>query len=91
MRIRTVGDVDARSAAAAYWLAARLATRGLTRRLRARLPRALMVLLALLAVALIDAGIASIFPPAGLIAAGVSLLGILTFNPAHVRKVTWPR
>jgi hypothetical protein len=50
-----------------------------------------MLVLGLAAVALIVAGIAMIFLPAGFIAGGIALLGILTFNPATVRKLTWPR
>jgi hypothetical protein len=58
---------------------------------RRRGPATLMLAIALLAVGLIVAGIAMIFAPAGYIAAGLALLAILTFNPATVRKLTWPR
>jgi hypothetical protein len=59
--------------------------------LRRRLPPLVMVTLALLALALVVVVVAMIFVPAGLIVAGLALLGILTFNPATVRKITWPR
>lgn len=59
--------------------------------LRTRGVIVVMLALGLAAVALIVAGISMIFLPAGLIASGLALFGILTFNPATVRKLTWPR
>lgn len=44
-----------------------------------------------LAIALIVGGIALVFVPAGMVVAGLVLLGILTFDPANARRVTWPR
>lgn len=41
--------------------------------------------------ALIVGGIALLSIPAGMIAAGVAGLGVLTFDPAKARRVTWPR
>lgn len=51
----------------------------------------LALAVAVLAMVLIVAGIALIFPPAALIAAGVALIGLLTFDPTHARRLTWPR
>jgi hypothetical protein len=49
------------------------------------------LLVAAIALTLIVVGIAQIFLPAGLIATGVSLFAGLFFDPAAVRKLTWPR
>jgi hypothetical protein len=66
-------------------------SRVVLRTLGRRTPPLASALLGLLAVGSIVAGIAMIFVPAGFIAGGLALLGILTFNPATVRKITWPR
>jgi hypothetical protein len=44
-----------------------------------------------LALALIVIGIGLVFVPAGMVAAGLALLAMLTFDPAKVGRVTWPR
>lgn len=36
-------------------------------------------------------GIALIYPPAAVIAVGVALLALLTFDPDAARRLTWPR
>lgn len=51
----------------------------------------LTVAVTLAALGCIVAGIALIYPPAGLIATGVALIAALTFDPSAARKVTWPR
>lgn len=62
-------------------------------RKRPPVPRRLLatVASAFVALALIVVGIALIYPPAGMVAAGVALLALLTFNPNKVGRVTWPR
>lgn len=40
---------------------------------------------------LIVGGIALISLPLGMIAAGVALIGVLTFDPVKAGRVTWPR
>jgi hypothetical protein len=60
-------------------------------RLRQGLRPALTLGLALVGFALVILGVAQIYPPAALIVAGFCLLGVLTFDPRHVRKLTWPR
>ena len=42
-------------------------------------------------VALFVAGIALIYPPAGLIAGSLGLLALLTFDIDKVGRLTWPR
>jgi hypothetical protein len=51
------------------------------------------VTVALFVVALlcIVGGLALLSPPVGLVAAGVTLLALLTFDPAKARRLTWPR
>jgi hypothetical protein len=63
----------------------------LLRELRRRGPALFTLLIALAGLALIVVGIALIFLPAGLIATGLALFAGLTFDPAGVRKLTWPR
>lgn len=41
--------------------------------------------------ALVVAGIALIYAPAGLIAGGIAVIGVATFDPSYARKLTWPR
>jgi hypothetical protein len=53
--------------------------------------RVLVLLTVFAGLGLIVAGIALIFVPAGLIATGLALFAALTFDPASVRKLTWPR
>jgi hypothetical protein len=53
--------------------------------------RLLALILLVVSLALIVGGIALIYPPAGLIAAGLALLAGLTFDPAAARRLTWPR
>lgn len=62
-------------------------------RARLQLPwRGLLSLsIAVAGLACIVAGIAWIYPPAGLIATGLALFLALTFDPSSARKVTWPR
>jgi len=64
-------------------------------RLRAWLRRRGGLLLTLLVVlaglVLIVVGIAMVYLPAGLIACGLALFAGLTFDPAAVRRLTWPR
>ena len=62
-------------------------------RIRARVPwrRVLVVALVLTGLGCVVAGVALIYPPAGLIATGIALFAALTFDPAAARKVTWPR
>jgi hypothetical protein len=49
------------------------------------------LLIAIVGLGLIVAGVADVFPPAGKISAGIALLLLVTFDPAQVRKLTWPR
>lgn len=58
-------------------------------RRRVRLLGALLI--AIVGLGLIVAGVADVFPPAGKISAGIALLLLVTFDPAQVRKLTWPR
>lgn len=51
----------------------------------------LTVALIVVALGCIVGGLALIYPPAGLIATGVAILLAVTFDPASVRRVTWPR
>lgn len=53
--------------------------------------RLVALALAILAMVLIVGGIFLIYPPAGMVAAGLALLGLLTFDPSHARRLTWPR
>jgi hypothetical protein len=59
--------------------------------LRARGRLLVTLLVALGGLALVVAGIALIYPPAGLIATGLALFAGLTFDPSAVRRLTWPR
>jgi hypothetical protein len=43
------------------------------------------------AMVLIVGGIGLVFVPAGMVAAGVAMFALLTFDPANARKLTWPR
>lgn len=52
---------------------------------------ALTLAVALAGLVLIVAGIALIYLPAGLIAAGLALIAGLTFDPSRARRLTWPR
>jgi hypothetical protein len=69
------------------WAAGRPVRRALAVSLR----RSLLLLMVLAGVVLVVAGIALIYPPAGVIAAGLALFGILTFNPSAARRLIWPR
>ena len=54
--------------------------------------RRLVTIAGLMAVvALFVAGIALIYPPAGLIAGSLGLLALLTFDIDKVGRLTWPR
>jgi hypothetical protein len=59
--------------------------------LRRRGGVALTLLVAAAGLVLVVVGVALIFLPAGLIATGLALFAALTFDPAAVRKLTWPR
>lgn len=48
-------------------------------------------LIVILSLALIVGGISLLSVPVGMIAAGAAGLGVLTFDPAKARRVTWPR
>lgn len=52
---------------------------------------ALIYGLALAGIGLVLVGIALIFLPAALIAGGLSIFFILTFDPTQARRITWPR
>lgn len=47
--------------------------------------------LLLTAVACIVGGLALIYLPAGLIGAGLAILGLLTFDTTRAGRLTWPR
>jgi hypothetical protein len=59
--------------------------------LRRHAARALTLVVAMAGLSLIVAGIALIYLPAGFIATGLALFAGLMFDPAAVRKLTWPR
>jgi hypothetical protein len=40
---------------------------------------------------LVVIGIFLVYPPAGVIAAGLAILGASTFDPARAARITWPR
>lgn len=43
------------------------------------------------ALLLIIAGIALVYPPAAFIAAGIAVLAAVTFDPSKAGRLTWPR
>lgn len=53
--------------------------------------RAFVPAIAVFGLACIVGGVALVYPPAGLVALGVVLLGAITFDPTAVRRLTWPR
>ena len=59
--------------------------------LRRQLRGAAILAVAGTSVGMILTGIWMVFVPAGLIATGITFLAALTFDPAAVRKLTWPR
>lgn len=64
----------------------------LRRRILAASWRRLLTIAGLLgSVVLVVAGIALIYAPAGLIAGGLGLFALLTFDLAKVGRLTWPR
>jgi hypothetical protein len=44
-----------------------------------------------LGAAMIVVGLALIFPPAGLVAAGALVVAVVTFDPERASRLTWPR
>lgn len=53
--------------------------------------RLLVLALLLAGVGSIVAGLALWHPSAGLVALGVAILAGLTFDPAEIRRLRWPR
>jgi hypothetical protein len=51
----------------------------------------LALAIALVGLLCVVAGVALIYPPAGLVVAGLAILASLTFDPAAARRLTWPR
>jgi hypothetical protein len=45
----------------------------------------------LVALALVVAGVALVYAPAGLIAGGLGLFAVLTFDRSKAGRLTWPR
>jgi hypothetical protein len=44
-----------------------------------------------LSAVLIVVGLALIYVPAAIVAAGIALFGLVTFDPERVSRLTWPR
>jgi uncharacterized membrane-anchored protein YitT (DUF2179 family) len=56
-----------------------------------RLRRFVPFLALALSAGLIDIGLALIYVPAAIVAAGFALFGLVTFDPDRVSRITWPR
>jgi hypothetical protein len=53
--------------------------------------RRIVIVLLGLGVGCIVAGLAVWHPAAGLVGAGIAILGLVTFDPDHAGKLRWPR
>lgn len=63
-----------------------------TRRAARVLSRSTIAVVSILfGIALVIIGIAMVYLPAAVIATGLTIVGAVTFDPAAVRKLTWPR
>jgi hypothetical protein len=67
------------------------ASRPIRQALARSVRRSLLMLTILAAIVLVVTGIALIYPPAGVIAAGLVLFGFITFDPSAARRLIWPR
>jgi hypothetical protein len=53
--------------------------------------RAIALLVPLAGLVFVVAGIALMYLPAGMIATGVAILAVATFDPGKAGRITWPR
>lgn len=54
-------------------------------------PRTAALAMAVAGVLLVVLGIFLFYAPAGIVAAGLALLGAVTFDPESARRLRWPR